>query len=272
MAEDNRDAFANFILGPDAYKKMTKSELQRDMDERYQTGDAYPNPALWIGVHHTELERSMVELIRSKTADADILELGCGAGGIAAHNITDANSIIGTDLSEEALRTAREFFSRHPRLQFRYMDAENIEVADSSFDIVIAKEVLEHLHSPGRCISEVHRVLRRNGLLVLSSPNRDSLHLRLNRKLGRPDFPCAGDHLNEMTYSEMVEILSSGGFLVEASEGVTLMPYHYVEEVFPKSVADLEESDKEFVDWLRILGRRAGPEFAFCYVILARRL
>ena len=36
------------------------------------------------------------------------------------------------------------------------------------------------------------------------------------------------------------------------------MPYHYVEEVFPKSIAVLEESDEEFVDWLRVLGGGGG--------------
>jgi ubiquinone/menaquinone biosynthesis C-methylase UbiE len=270
-SESPSDPFSKFRSGSTAYRAMSKDEIKIDMDARYETGDAYPNPALWIHIHHKELERTIAELLLGKTQGRKILELGCGTGGVAPHNIRDADLIVGTDLSEAALRVAQGFFRESQSIQFRQMDAENLQFTDSSFDIVVAKEVLEHLPNPKRCIGEVCRVLKAGGYFVLSSPNRDSLHLRVNRKLGQDDFACAGDHIREFTYSEMKEMLAESGFLVEASEGVTLMPYHYVKGIFPDAIKAAEDIDEEFVDWLRVLGRRAGPEFAFCYVILARK-
>jgi len=270
-SESQSDPFGRFRTGSTAYRALSKDEIKTDMDARYETGDAYPNPALWIHVHHKELEATIAELLSGKTKGRRILELGCGTGGVAPHNVRDADLIVGTDLSAAALRVAEGFFRDSHGIQFRQMDAENLQFTDSSFDIVVAKEVLEHLPNPSSCIDEVCRVLKAGGYFVLSSPNRDSLHLRVNRKLGKADFACAGDHIQEFTYSEMKEMLTGRGFLIEAAEGVTLMPYHYVEGVFPDAVKAAEDADEEFVDWLRILGRRAGPEFAFCYVILARK-
>jgi 2-polyprenyl-3-methyl-5-hydroxy-6-metoxy-1,4-benzoquinol methylase len=253
-----------------SYNKMSKREIRKDLNARYETGNAYPNPALWIHVHHQQLEAVFRAFLADKVTGKHILEIGCGLGGIAAHNIRDAARIIATDLSDTALATARAFFHDRRELSFFQMDSENLTFDDASFDIAIAKEVLEHLSNPETCLASLHRVLRPGGYLALSTPNRDSFHLRVNRKLGRSDFKCSGDHIKEFTYSEMVEMLESAGFSIEKAEGVTLSPFHYVPDVFPDRVKALED-DPEFVEWMRVLGQRAGAEFGFCFVILARK-
>jgi 2-polyprenyl-3-methyl-5-hydroxy-6-metoxy-1,4-benzoquinol methylase len=270
LAGEHSDAFAKFQTGT-AYPAMSKDEIKEDMDRRYETGNAYPDSRLWIETHHRELEATFAELLRGKTAGKTIIELGCGTGGVAPHHVHDAQQIIATDLSDTALQIARDFFAGTPHIQFRQMDSESLQFTERSFDVVIAKEVLEHLQNPASCIAEAHRVLRHGGYFALSSPNRDSLHLRLNRKLGRSDFMCSGDHIREFSYSEMTDMLTAKGFDIADARGVTLMPYHYVEGVFPDGVKALEDQDAEVVDWLRVLGQRAGPEFGFCYVILARK-
>lgn len=262
------DPFRRFKEG--LYRLMSKDDIKADMNARYDTGNAYPTEARWAHFHHQDLEQTMAEMLKGETEDRVILELGSGTGGVAPHNIHDASRIVATDLSDSALRVARDFFKDRSEISFRQMDSEMITFPDRTFDIVIAKEVIEHLQRPQECLREVRRVLKDGGLFILSSPNRDSLHLRVNRKLGRDDFVCSGDHLQEFTYSEMTALLVEHGFGIEASEGVTLMPYHCVEGVFPPALAEAEDRDEEFIEWLRVLGRRAGPEFAFCYIILAR--
>lgn len=262
--------FSRFSQGT-AYRNMSKDEIKADMEARYESGDAYPDNRLWIDIHHKDLEATFAELLRGKTKDKEILEIGCGTGGIGANLVRDANAIVATDLSDTALDVARSFFRDRSYIHFEQADSENLRYSDASFDIAIAKEVLEHLPHPEDCIRGVHRVLRPGGLFALSSPNRDSLHLRINRKLGRSDFMCSGDHIREYSYSEMTSMLMENGFGVEAARGVTLMPYHYVEGVFPDSIKALEDHDAEVVEWMRVMGRRAGPEFGFCYVILARK-
>ena len=262
-------AFDKFKKGKEAYHSMSKEEIKLDMDKRYETGDAYPNPALWIHAHHRELEDCFQEILARKTGNKDILELGAGSGGIGAHYIHDAKSIVATDLSDTALNVAREFFREKSGITFTQMDAENLQFPDASFDVAIAKETLEHLPDALACAKEVNRVLRSKGYFILSSPNRDSLHLRVNRKVGGADFMCSGDHMREYSFSEMCELLNLAGFDVEAAEGVTLMPYHHVKDMFSEAINKAEDYDPEVVEWFRVLGRRAGPEFGFCYVILA---
>ncbi len=262
----DQDPFARLAGG---YQTLTKEEIASEMDARYATGRAYPDNRLWVTVAHTEIEQRMAALLRGRTAGKDVLEFGCGGAGVAAFHVTDARSITATDLSEVAIEKGRDFFKGRDELTFRRMDAEAMDLVDASVDVVLAKEVVEHLPNPDRCLAEVRRVLRPSGMFVMSSPNRDSLHLRLNRKLGLPDFMCSGDHIREYTYHEMVNMLASAGFKVVSGEGVMLMPYHYVEGVFLDSVASLQGNDEEFVEWLRDMGRRIGPHYAFCYIIVA---
>ena len=266
---DLEDIFATFRGKLSNYKALTKDQLKIDMDRRYSTGNAYPDNRLWITAHHTELADIISSFLRPVTKGARILEIGCGQGGVAAHNLREAESIVGTDLSDEALKIAKDFFQRFSNISFRQMDAENLDFPEKSFEIVIAKEVLEHLPDPAKCVADVSRVLVDGGFFALSSPNRDSLHLRINRLFGLPDFPCSGDHLNEMTFDEICAILEADNFMVAKAEGAMLLPFHYVKPIFLPEIEKAENTDPEFVEISRVLGRRAGPEFAFGYVILA---
>lgn len=82
---------------------------------------------------------------------------------------------------------------------------------------------------------------------------------------------CSGDHIREFSYREMQQLLQSAGFVEEAAVGVTLLPFHYVDGVFPDVIRNAEDYDQEFNDLLQELGRRAGPEYAFGYVIRCRK-
>lgn len=52
------------------------------------------------------------------------------------------------------------------------MSAENLEFKDNMFDAVLMIEVLEHIYDDKKAINEVYRVLKPNGKLIVTAPNK----------------------------------------------------------------------------------------------------
>lgn len=99
----------------------------------------------------------------------DVLEVGCGRGGGAAH-VFDSfapATMTGIDLARTAVRHAQRRHGR-PGLSFRVGDAQRLPFADGSFDAVINVESSHCYPDVGRFLTEVARVLRPGGMLLLA--------------------------------------------------------------------------------------------------------
>lgn len=97
-----------------------------------------------------------------------VLDIACGEGyGTAALAKAGASSVIGVDISDIACKNA----IRNYGVDARVGSATEIPLADSSVDIVVSFETIEHIDSPDRFISECYRVLRPNGMAIISTPN-----------------------------------------------------------------------------------------------------
>jgi GT2 family glycosyltransferase/glycosyltransferase involved in cell wall biosynthesis/SAM-dependent methyltransferase len=92
---------------------------------------------------------------------------GYGADLLARH----AASVVGIDISEEAVEYAKATYGR-PGLEFLRGSATEIPMPDDSFDVVVSFETIEHLAEQDGALAEMKRVLRPDGILIMSSPNR----------------------------------------------------------------------------------------------------
>lgn len=100
-----------------------------------------------------------------------VLDAGCGVGwGTALLLEADAASVVGLDLSEVALDSARERTAGRATLVRGDLQAQPFD--DDSFDLVVCFEAIEHVEDPERALDELRRVLRPDGVLLISSPNR----------------------------------------------------------------------------------------------------
>jgi len=98
-----------------------------------------------------------------------VLDIACGEGyGAAALQGAGAAQVIGVDISEVACLHARDKY----KIDARPGTAEQIPLADSSTDVVVSFETIEHVDNPGRFLDECLRVLIPGGLLIISTPNR----------------------------------------------------------------------------------------------------
>lgn len=105
--------------------------------------------------------------------DKTILDAGCGTGAILKR-LGSPQRNIGIDLAPEALAFCHE----RGLTNVRQADICELPFEDCSFDAVICSSVLYHrwVNDLERAISEVHRVLRPNGLLLLNLPAFAFLH------------------------------------------------------------------------------------------------
>ncbi len=101
-----------------------------------------------------------------------VLDAGCGSGYGAARLACVARSAAGIDVSADAVGYARSNFAG-PNLSFVRGSCEALPFAGGSFELVTAFEVIEHLRDWQRFLAEIQRVLAPEGLLVISTPNRD---------------------------------------------------------------------------------------------------
>ncbi|HEX4414907.1 MAG TPA: class I SAM-dependent methyltransferase [Lacipirellulaceae bacterium] len=119
---------------------------------------------------HIQLGR---RLIRSRKFDIrgmkSILDVGSGAGQIAGHllEFSDRDAqITCTDLSAQMLRRARMRL-KSTRPAFVTADVTSLPFADGSFDGITCGYVLEHVPEPAQGLSELSRVLRKGGRMLL---------------------------------------------------------------------------------------------------------
>ena len=132
------------------------------------TGERFVPGCDGPGIHLEHLHRY---LAAAELVDGRVLDLGCGVGYGARRFGRRAREVVAADRSLVALRYARSQFGAS-HVHHLATDARILPFATSSFDWVVCFEVIEHLTEGGELLDEVGRVLRPEGRLLLSTPNR----------------------------------------------------------------------------------------------------
>jgi SAM-dependent methyltransferase len=100
------------------------------------------------------------------------LDAGCGTGYGSAELANEACSVIGADLSLDAARYSAANYHLLPNLHFANASCERLPFRSAVFDVVVAFEVIEHLLHHRAFVSEAARVLKPDGLFLVSTPNK----------------------------------------------------------------------------------------------------
>lgn len=98
-----------------------------------------------------------------------VLDLGCGTG-YGSELLSARSRVIGVDSSTKAIRFAK---SNYKGPAFMVADAHLLPFSKNKFDFVVSYELIEHLKKPKTFLTQVRRVLKTGGTLILSTPNRD---------------------------------------------------------------------------------------------------
>ena len=192
--------------------------------------------------------RMLATVLAQRTGVQRIVDVGCGDGS-ATHlvrNLDARNTVIGVDWSATALAQAR---ARGLLVIQGEVDTAGLPLPDGCADVVIMSELIEHLVDTDTAVDEVRRVLRPDGVLLLSTPNLAAWFNRglvglgiqpvfsevsLRGVYGRPGHEVVG-HLRLFTRRALVEFLTARGFRCERVLGA---PYHDV----PRLLRPLDRS------------------------------
>lgn len=166
-----------------------------------------------------------------------LLDGGCGAGGYLTALRARGVDAYGIEYSAEKVAEYRKHSPEPDRVQVG--DLAALPFDDGRFDVVLLNEVLEHVPDERAALSEIHRVLRPGGTLILFSPNRlypfelhgvtlraTGTHVGASRAVLVPYVPVAiGKHLfdyNARNYwpHELRGLVRDAGFSITSTSYV----------------------------------------------------
>jgi ubiquinone/menaquinone biosynthesis C-methylase UbiE len=110
-------------------------------------------------------------MAKSFVLNKTVLDCACGEGYGSALLAQSATSVLGVDVSQQAIEHAMQRYSSS-NVQFSVADATALALAEQSFEVVVSFETLEHLHAQDQMLAEFKRVLKANGSLLISSPDK----------------------------------------------------------------------------------------------------
>lgn len=143
--------------------------MQQDDNKKLPwTGERYvPEQKGNIQLEHLHRYAMACEFVKDKV----VLDIACGEGYGSMLLSYKASYVIGVDISEEVIDFARAKYNRD-NISFKTGKCDKIPLEDSSVDVVVSFETIEHHDQHEAMMREIKRILRPNGLLIISSPDK----------------------------------------------------------------------------------------------------
>ncbi len=133
------------------------------------TGERYL-PDIDGEIHYEHFHRYAfcLDFVEGKT----VLDIACGEGYGTSVLADRAKNVCGVDLSEEAIDHARSVYGANRRCKFKQGAVTDIPYPDKHFDVVVSFETIEHLAEQREMLAEIKRVMKADGLLIISTPEK----------------------------------------------------------------------------------------------------
>jgi 2-polyprenyl-3-methyl-5-hydroxy-6-metoxy-1,4-benzoquinol methylase len=136
------------------------------------------------------------------------LDLGCGDGAHLDWLASHVTTLYGSDYNVLRLRRAQ---ARGVAAGLAVADVTDYPADDDTFDVVFFNHVIEHIPDDERALSEIHRVLKPGGIVVLGTPNEGAAFWQLAYRL-QPEFRRTTDHVHFYTADSLVAKCRAAGF------------------------------------------------------------
>lgn len=141
-----------------------------------------------------------------------ILDVGCGFGFFLSAAMDDGWRAYGTEISQSAFHYLEKLGIKDDQVFMG--EVADMGLEEGSFDVVTMFEVVEHLPDPLRVLREIYSLLRKDGLLYLTTPNYDSMNRYLLGNFWSIIQPH--EHLFYFTVGSLGRLLGRVGYEVRS--------------------------------------------------------
>jgi len=212
---------------------------QHEYPTDHWSRDYDPQSALQKAAHLGSLPFNTAEwetftsLLPPSLSGLAVLDYGCAVGGLSLYCARRGASVLGIDRAEAAIATARyQAFEEHFEDRCRFEIGE--QVPSGSYDLVLAKDVIEHIHDDEGWVADIAAALKPGGRLVLCTHNDRCLNYLIegmyhrwwhSNKLWMGWDPTHVRFYNAATLSRL---LRRHGFTVRQWASMWIIPYNIV--------------------------------------------
>jgi ubiquinone/menaquinone biosynthesis C-methylase UbiE len=148
-------------------------------------------------IEHIHRYALAMDFIENKT----VLDIACGNGYGSSLMSEKATTVYGVDIDQETVEKAKKSYLKK-NLNFLTGSADKIPLADESVDVVVSFETIEHHDKHDEMMVEIKRVLKKDGLLIISTP--DKLYYTDYRKKFQNEF-----HVKELYKNEFSALITN---------------------------------------------------------------
>ena len=173
---------------------------------------------------HMVRYKAALEFVSGKT----VLDIASGSGYGTKIIASKAAKVFGVEVDEASILYSKENFGSN-NIKYIKGDASTIPLDDNSVDVVVSFETIEHIKDYNKFLDEVDRVLKDDGVLLLSTPN--SLEFTEGNHF----------HLHEFEYEELVNLVSPKFKYIDSYfqgtwKGTAIATKDFIEEISSKTV------------------------------------
>jgi ubiquinone/menaquinone biosynthesis C-methylase UbiE len=151
--------------------KNDLSKISEDLKKFYETSEKYLKMINYkTNPHRIEVTMQYVNFV-AKEAEGyqTVLDLGCGPG-LSSYLLSKRGFIVtGLDISQKFLDLSKHKESETLRLV--QGNVCSLDLPDSSFDIVVSHELIEHIVKVDKALHEMQRVVKKGGKIIILAPN-----------------------------------------------------------------------------------------------------
>lgn len=172
-----------------AIRQVLAESQKGRLDEAAFPAYSHRNPFInWL---FWQRLRKVMEYIQSPTQYENILDFGCGSGVMLPHLSKISKHVTAMDVDLLPLQRTQKHIPLANNVEVK--DATQTSIHDlpaNSFNLIIALDVLEHVHDLPRTLNELLALLKPNGRLIVSGPTENILY-QIGRKLAGPEYSGA---------------------------------------------------------------------------------